>query len=435
MPTHMMVGSRIRERRMLKGMRQMELAQLADISPSYLNLIEHNRRRIGGKTLLKLAELLEVETTFLSEGAEVELIAQLRDAVVGQENTQAELERAEEFAGRFPGWARLVVDLSQSRSNLEKVVETLNDRMTHDPQLSASLYGVLSAVTAIHSASSILVETKELEPEWRNRFHRNINEDSQRLTEGAETLVRYLEGGPDIEAEIRSPQYEMHAFLEANNYHFPQLESSGDNRLIESILQKAPLLTTQSAQGLARGVLTQYVTDARLLPLEVIGDVIKQHGVNPEVIIKYLNADLSAVFRRLACLPADITGPVGLIISDPSGALVFRKPYPGFAVPNGGGACALWPLFQILSQPYTTLKMKLHQTGRGGESVAAFTVAEVSMPRDFNAPAYIRPHMLLLPEQVADRNWAVRNVGRDCRICSLQDCNARRESSVFIDRS
>ena len=223
MSARTMIGSRIRERRILKGMRQVELAQLADISPSYLNLIEHNRRKIGGKTLLKLAELLEVETAFLSEGAEVELIARLRDAAAEQENAGAELDRTEEFAGRFPGWARLIADLSQNRGDLEQVVEALTDRMAHDPQLSASLYEVLSTVTAIHSASTILVETKELEPEWRMRFHRNINEDSQRLTDGAESLVRYLEGAPDIEAGIRSPQYELHMFLETNNYHFPQL--------------------------------------------------------------------------------------------------------------------------------------------------------------------------------------------------------------------
>ena len=54
-------------------------------------------------------------------------------------------------------------------------------------------------MTSIRSTSSILVETKELEPEWQGRFHRNINEDSARLAEGAEALVRYLEGAPDTE--------------------------------------------------------------------------------------------------------------------------------------------------------------------------------------------------------------------------------------------
>jgi DNA-binding XRE family transcriptional regulator len=45
-------GSRIRERRVALGLRQAEVALRAGISGSYLNLIEHNRRRIGGKLSL-----------------------------------------------------------------------------------------------------------------------------------------------------------------------------------------------------------------------------------------------------------------------------------------------------------------------------------------------------------------------------------------------
>ena len=47
MPRAALVGSRIRERRSLLGLRQADVARAAGISPAYLNLIEHNRRRIA----------------------------------------------------------------------------------------------------------------------------------------------------------------------------------------------------------------------------------------------------------------------------------------------------------------------------------------------------------------------------------------------------
>ncbi len=51
------------------------------ISAIYLNLIEHNRRRIGGKTAVEhAAASLEVEPQWLTEGAEAALIATLREA-------------------------------------------------------------------------------------------------------------------------------------------------------------------------------------------------------------------------------------------------------------------------------------------------------------------------------------------------------------------
>src|SRR6056297_484007 len=74
------IGTRIRERRVMSGIRQTDLARQAGISPSYLNLIEHNRRRIAGKTLNRLADVLGVAPGLLSEGAEATLISALREA-------------------------------------------------------------------------------------------------------------------------------------------------------------------------------------------------------------------------------------------------------------------------------------------------------------------------------------------------------------------
>lgn len=72
-----MTGSRIRERRVMQGIKQAVLANDIGISASYLNLIEHNRRRIGGKLLLDIAARLEVEPQALTEGAEAALLGLL----------------------------------------------------------------------------------------------------------------------------------------------------------------------------------------------------------------------------------------------------------------------------------------------------------------------------------------------------------------------
>ena len=47
MPRTALTGTRVRERRLLLGLKQADLARTAGISPAYLNLIEHNRRRVG----------------------------------------------------------------------------------------------------------------------------------------------------------------------------------------------------------------------------------------------------------------------------------------------------------------------------------------------------------------------------------------------------
>lgn len=103
-----LTGTRIRERRQALNLRQSELARQAEISASYLNLIEHNRRKIGGKVLIQIARALEVEVSALTEGAEESLLEALREAAGAFRKGEAEVDRLEEFVSRFPGWARLI---------------------------------------------------------------------------------------------------------------------------------------------------------------------------------------------------------------------------------------------------------------------------------------------------------------------------------------
>ncbi len=429
MPHTSMIGSRIRERRVLSGIRQSELAKRAGISPSYLNLIEHNRRRIGGKTLLQLAEALEVEPSWLSEGAGATLIQGLREAAGMQTNHSAELERTEEFAGRFPGWAELLSETARRNQTLEQTVQTLTDRLAHDPQLAASLHEVISTVTAIRSTASILADTKELEPAWRARFDRNINEDSARLAEGAEALVRYLEDAPDQNSEVLSPQDELQAFLTKHGYHFDALEE-GDIAPITVLIESAEMLVSETARALAHAHLFQYSEDARSLSAARLIAEISDHGLKPDLLLEALDVSPGCLFRRLASLPENVVGPVGLVGCDASGSLIYRKPLSSFSLPGSAGACPLWPLFQVLGQLNTPIRTVLVQAGRSQEQVQSYALAEQVSAVRFDEPTRIAAYMLFLPLAPEQRGSFAREVGTTCRICARTECSARRERSI-----
>jgi len=434
------MGSRIRERRVIAGLKQSDLARRVGISPSYLNLIEHNHRRIGGKTLIRLAEALNVAPAVLSEGAEAALVAALREAAAWAAagdtagRPMAEIERTEEFAGRFPGWAKLLGDLARRREALEATIKALTDRLAHDPHLDASLHEVISTVTAIRSTASILAGSEPLTPEWQRRFHRNIDEDSARLAEGAEALVRYLEGARDAEADIKSPQDEVHAFLEENGFHFSALEGAaleggGGAARIEAVLGRSQRLRTEAARHLARQMLRVYVRDARQLPLAALGAALAAHGPDPGALAEALDVDMAMLFRRLAMLPERVAGPVGLVICDGARTLLLRKPVLGFAMPRAAAACALWPLYQVLGQADVPVRLRLRQ---GEARVIAYAVSEEVAPARFDRPALRRPHMLLLPDFGPGSDaLAEREVGVSCQVCPLAGCAARREPSIL----
>ncbi|WP_027259252.1 helix-turn-helix domain-containing protein [Leisingera aquimarina] len=423
-----LTGSRIRERRLILGMRQAELARATGISASYLNLIEHNRRRIGGKLLVDIAGVLGVEPSMLSEGAEAALISTLREAAADSGVPVAELDRVDEFAGRFPGWAEVLATGHRRIATLERTVETLSDRLTHDPNLAASVHEVLSTAAAIRSTASILAETGELEPEWRDRFHKNLNEDSLRLSESSRALVNFLDEGDTSDDRRGMPQEEAEVFFQENGFHFPALEDGSAGA--EQLIQTAPALTSPAARSLAQAALTQYQADARAMPLHALEEEIQAKGVAPVAIARRFACGLSAVLRRLAALPEEVLGQeAGLVVCDASGTLLFRKPVTGFAMPRFGASCPLWPLYTALVHPNVPVRRNVLQQGR---NAAAFDCMAVAWPQempDFGADPMYRAVMLILPGAKDAEDPQL--VGASCRICPRQGCPARREPSIL----
>lgn len=423
-----LVGNRIRQKRIALGMRQVDLARAAGISGSYLNLIEHNRRRIGGKLLLEVASVLGVAPSLLSEGAEAALIAALRAAAADQ--NQAQAAQADEFAGRFPQWAQVLAATHARAASLEHIVETLTDRLTHDPHMAASLHEVISSVTAIRATAAILTDTKHLEPEWRARFQRNIGEDSHRLAESAQSLVAYLDGAAHMDkSRATSPQEEFETFLEAHEYHFPMLETQVDDA-IRDLIGASSHLGSEAARHMAHAHLGRYQSDAKRMPLNRVIKALADHPLDPAALAGLFNVDLAAMLRRLGGLPTNNPlGPVGLAICDASGTLTFRKPLPGFPIPRFGAACPLWPLFGALSRPLVPLRITLRQSGRGGGDFAGYAISQPIGAVRFNQDPLYEAHMLIVPQDSGDGD--ARKIGVSCRICSKKSCVGRREPSIM----
>ncbi|SHH87291.1 helix-turn-helix domain-containing protein [Marivita hallyeonensis] len=428
-----LTGSRIRERRIMAGIKQSELAQRADISPSYLNLIEHNRRRIGGKLLVDIAHALDVEPTSLTEGAETALLTNLREAATNTDLPEAELARVEEFAGRFPGWAALLAEYQRRVETLQQSVEALTDRLTHDPHLAASLHEMLSTVTAIRSASSILAEPGDIEPEWQRRFNRNIYEDSARLAETSRSLVRYLEEAESEAPTNSAPQDEMDRVFQKLGFHIPQLENP--HASVDAVLGELSDGLSHAAQWLLLRALDRYREDALRMPLDLCARVVAKSGSDPLALADAAHADVASAMRRLAQLPTGILKqPVGLAICDGSGVTTFRKPLPEFPLPRLGAGCALWPLYKALARPMMIHAERVEQSTRASAHHLVIAIAQPSEAPKLGRDTLFESHMLIVPEAKHETSEPVMQVGLSCRICPQSECKARREPSILVAR-
>jgi transcriptional regulator with XRE-family HTH domain len=410
-----LTGSRIRDRRVASGLKQADVARAAGISASYLNLIEHNRRRIGGKVLGDIARALGCEVTALSEGAEAVLLASLREAAVAG---GAEPDKAEEFAGRFPGWAGLLVERHERVEHLALEVEALSDRLAHDPHLSASLHELLSAITAIRATTSILAGTDDLDPNWARRFLGNLDAEGRLLAEGAEALVRYLDGPGAAETTAATPQEEVEALFAARGWHLAEIEEGASP---EWFVARAGELQTATGRALAYAAVDRYARDARRLPLAALaphledppGALADRFGVAPDTVL-----------RRLALLPGR---EAGLVIADGAGAITFRRPLAGFPLPRHGAGCGLWPLYQALTRPAHPLRAVLEMPGEAPRRVRAEAVALPKGGAEFGAVSVFETTMLLTPTGEGPG----APVGPTCRICPREACAARREPTIL----
>ncbi|MEM6940525.1 MAG: helix-turn-helix domain-containing protein [Pseudomonadota bacterium] len=422
-------GSRIREKRVIAGMKQADLAERSGISPSYLNLIEHNRRRIGGKVLLSIAAALEVEPQTLSEGAEQGLIAALREAAHAAGHAVETAERADEFANRFPGWAEVLSQTRKRVTALEQTVEALSDRLSHDPHLAASMHELLTTAAAIRSTAAILAETETLQPEWRNRFHANIHEDSRRLSDSAQSLVGYLDADDKGAEADASPQEEVEAFLTAHNFRFEALEGAGPYGVeIDRLVAEAPELHTAAAKHIAKGALLQVSADAARLSVSQLRQAVARVGSDPLALTRALDQPAAVILRRMAALPEL---QCGLVVCDRSGTVLFRKSVEGFNVPRSGACCPLWPLFSALGQPGALIAERIGQLGRTDYEFMSYATAEVvAAPASYNMPPLVQAVMLQLLAPPGSGE-VVRAVGSTCRVCPQESCAARREPSIL----
>jgi hypothetical protein len=418
-----LTGTRLRERRLAGGLRQADVAAAAGISASYLNLIEHNRRKVTPAVADRLAEVLGLESTTLAGEAEAALLEGLRSAAGRAQGLPAELERLEEFIGRYPGWAGLVAELDGRVAGLDRAVAALNDRMTHDPHLSQSLHELLSALASVRATAAILAETPDLSRDWTERFHRNLMDDSERLALGAEALVAYLDAGSAMAEEgIASPQEEVEDWLARKGWHLTDAE------LADGLEAEVAGLASSAARQLARQVLARAAADARALPEAALAEALADTGPDALAIAGTLRQPPLAVMRRLATVPALAAG---LVACDGSGTLTFRKPAHGFPLPRFGAACPLWPLYAALGRPQQPVEAVVEIAGQGRRSFRVLAWCEATRPSGPRGPELREAAMLILPDGPTVAGALV--VGSSCRICPRADCPARREPTILFE--
>ncbi len=488
-----LAGLKIRSLRKDKGLTQRELAGRAGISPSYLNLVELNKRAAGEALLGRIAAGLEVDRALLDGEAERRIIGSLEEISADQSLAErsAPPGSTEALVSRHPDWARLILNLYQAYRHEQQTVLALADRLNRDPFLGDSVHRILTNITAIRSATEILQESGPLTEDERKRFMAIIAGDSQKLSETARALVAFFDSA-NMRVRAATPMEHVDAFIFETDNHFPELEAiaadflrarrpgetleaasertlgrvavvEDEASLMQSaatrrfgLMRKVALriageaisarvgshsaLRSEDSRAMAASALVSYVAAAMLMPYEPFLEAAEERRYDLDALSYLYGVSYEQAAHRVATLrqPGAEGVRFAFMRSDPSGYVAKRLPLPRLPLPRYGTACPLWPIYTAFQTPGVTVRS--FGALSSGHTFLMFARAVEKRPPLANLHRHLLSVMLACPESDAgrvvygdgiDRRAATVPIGTVCRLCPRMGCNRRQEAPLL----
>lgn len=224
----LLVGGRLRRLRLESRLTQVEMAARLGISPSYLNLIEHNQRALTRPLLLRLGELFGVELQAFSGNEEARLLSDLTEVFGDPLFREHALAREDlyDLVGAVPGLAQAVVALYRAYRAARDDALGLGERLSSNPFLETSGHRLRTLLTSVRSFSEILRDNVDLASTKRQEFIGIVVEESEKLAELVNEVFEFIgREGPNTLNVVDAPAEAVADYVDAHNNHFPDLEA------------------------------------------------------------------------------------------------------------------------------------------------------------------------------------------------------------------
>ena len=361
------VGSRVRQLRSERGFSQAALAQMLDISPSYLNQIEHDVRPLTVAVLLRITEAFGVDATFFSSQDDTRLVAELRE-VMFDRDLDADAEPAEiaEMVAAHPSIARAMVNLHRRyRITTAQLAEATEDRFNLNPEGSGTgsismpheevrdyFYQRQNYLHELDAAAEGLTARVRMHGgELRTELSRRLTEVHgvrivRRIDLGDTVLHRYHPASKTLEISTHLSAGQR-AFKMAAELAYLEV---GD--LIDTMVTDGKF-TSEESRRLARLGMANYFAAATVLPYQQFHDVSENFGYDIERLSAFYQVSYETVCHRLSTLqrPSMRGVPFSFVRVDKAGNMSKRQSATGFHFSSAGGTCPLWNVYETFASP------------------------------------------------------------------------------------
>jgi predicted transcriptional regulator/transcriptional regulator with XRE-family HTH domain len=450
-------GGKVRALRRREGLSQVQLAEKLVVSPSYLNLIENNRRPLPANLLIKLAQLFNVDVHSFATDEDARLVADLTEAFADPLFEEQDLTSVDvrEMAGASPSGARAVLSLYRAYQAARSSADDLSSRLSDGEELAAP-----GAHLPSEEVTDLIQRCSNHFPELEAAAESVAARAKLTSEDVYPGLIRYLEKELGTQVQIARwgtekgvlRRYDPHRQVLSLSELLPTRSRTFQLAHQIAVLTQGPLmdritadarLVTEESRGLARVALANYFAGAVLMPYATFLQAAKDERYDIDVLGRRFRVGFEQVCHRLTTLrrPGAEGVPFHMIRIDVAGNISKRFSASGIRFARFSGACPRWNVFSAFLTP----GMIRIQVSRMPDGTIYFCIARTIQKDSGGYHAQHPVQAIGLGCQVEHARELVYSDGIDmanpdtcipvgvtCRLCERTDCEQRALPSLKV---
>ncbi|OBJ06548.1 acetate metabolism transcriptional regulator RamB [Mycobacterium colombiense] len=443
------VGSRVRQLRNERGFSQAALAQMLEISPSYLNQIEHDVRPLTVAVLLRITEVFGVDATFFSSQDDTRLVAELREVTMDRDlDIDVDPTEVAEMVSAHPGLARAVVNLHRRYRITTAQLAAATEERYSDGSGSGSITMPHEEVrdyfyqrqNYLHeldtAAENLTIKMRLHHGDLARELTRRLTEVhgvhiNRRIDLGDTVLHRY-------DPKTKTLEFSNHLSLGQQVFKMAaELAYLEFGDLIDTLVEEGKF-TSDESHTLARLGLANYFAAAAVLPYRQFHDVAENFRYDVERLSSFYSISYETIAHRLSTLqrPSMRGVPFSFVRVDRAGNMSKRQSATGFHFSSSGGTCPLWNVYETFANPGKIL-VQIAQMPDGRNYMWVARTVERRAAR-YGQPGKTfaiglgcelrHAHRLVYSEGLdvsGEPGTVATPIGAGCRVCERDNCPQR----------
>jgi predicted transcriptional regulator/DNA-binding XRE family transcriptional regulator len=451
MTANLRLGSKVRSLRRREQLTQTQLAAKLAISPSYLNLIEHNQRPLTGPLLVKLAQTLHVDLAAFADDSHARIADNLQEVFADPllEEHSVTTNDVRELA-ESPAASRAIIALFHA---YKSSVQSMRD-------LASQLYdgGVLHGIDPVHlpseEASDVLQENLNYFPELEAAAEDVARQAKLDRADMYRSIVTHLRARHGVEV-VLAPVSRDRGLIrrydpESRTLHLSEvlppwsrqfqvahqlglIEAGG---ALEAIVERSQKnLNTPDSVKLCRVALANYFAGALLMPYDAFFRICEDVRYDIELLQHHYTASWEQVCHRLTTLRKPGANGVSFhfVRVDIAGNISKRFSGTGIRFARFSGSCPRWDVHaafltpgrirtQFSKMPDGTAYFCVARTIRKSYGYAS---GDALMAVGIGCPVKDARKLVYADGYDLDNMDAAVPIGTTCRLCERVDCEQR----------